>query len=974
MSWIETALNAIKTRFISIETNYLTRSDANKTFQKQATAFSGNWDDLKKKPAFSEVATSGKYSDLTGTTKILSYSEEITKTLENTSTIYKVVHGNGVYLAFDTGSGKIYRSVDALIWNLTSVPFEVAPGSILFAEDNFICFSTYKAKSYAFSPDGIEWEVRSNTWPFSFSPKIIYNGERLIGCDDQKIWYSNATLPDIKWTAAQSPIPKNDIIYGLTYGGGKCVACLGRINTGDTNNFLYSEDGISWTVGTLPTETLWNTVRYFNNKFWFLGGVINKIFCSNDLVNWETISLPDNEVWSDIAYVNGCYVVSGTYSDYIYLSYDTKNWEKINLDSSVYALSSLEKAIYVSLYKDIICISPELYQSQKNMTNQIAERLTEFFTRKDEISKIGFSGDYADLQGVPESVKNAVSYGVQTLTEDQQIQARKNLGLYYKKTLFDISWDGDTTGKEKWSDDTGSGFFKVGSVPEQIEVGLSVTITFLTEGQTFFTENEIEDFSSDFGVEADTVYGIGSTLCLIVQKEFIVKDSTVYEEMNGATLSPGVYFIKSGSNYVSRVYRVDEQKISLDNIDSFGKGTGKKAEIFNGNVGKEASGDCSHAEGQGTIASGSCSHSEGYKTEASGLYSHAEGIMTVAKGQISHVQGKCNIEDTENKYAHIVGNGKTYQDLSNAHTLDWSGNGWFAGDVYVGSTSGTNRDDGSKKLATEEYVNSQKFSGSYNDLIDKPEIPDTTPFIIDYENPKTDDYTNAIAAFNSGKNVLLKKGNEQFPMSGYDDTHCYFGGSDSAYLPGGYVNAVYAHIGQNGENYYWYPYKHAIEAAGLYSEDAGNYYTSTNVMGQLQEVGEKLANPTESIPKIESLDESNIKTFRSIEDGIYVLDGYFAPYTGSDSTFIFDPPALVSISSTDSETHVQIFEAYNNQVQHLVITDTSCEETYVPLNDIAKSAANSLPSVTASDNGKILQVVDGAWAAATIPNANGVSF
>jgi hypothetical protein len=41
---------------------------------------------------------------------------------------------------------------------------------------------------------------------------------------------------------------------------------------------------------------------------------------------------------------------------------------------------------------------------------------------------------------------------------------------------------------------------------------------------------------------------------------------------------------------------------------------------------------------------------------------------------------------------------------SNAHTLDWDGNAWFAGDVYVGSTSGSNKDEGSKKLATETLV------------------------------------------------------------------------------------------------------------------------------------------------------------------------------------------------------------------------------------------------------------------------------
>lgn len=33
-----------------------------------------------------------------------------------------------------------------------------------------------------------------------------------------------------------------------------------------------------------------------------------------------------------------------------------------------------------------------------------------------------------------------------------------------------------------------------------------------------------------------------------------------------------------------------------------------------------------------------------------------------------------------------------------------------------------------------------------------------------------------------------------------------------------------------------------------------------------------------------------------------------------------------------------------------------------------------LPYVTSSDNGKVLRVVDGDWAAATLPGANGVSF
>ena len=110
----------------------------------------------------------------------------------------------------------------------------------------------------------------------------------------------------------------------------------------------------------------------------------------------------------------------------------------------------------------------------------------------------------------------------------------------------------------------------------------------------------------------------------------------------------------------------------------------------------EASSPNSHAEGDSTTASGNSSHAEGYITTASGEYSHAEGRTTIAQGNNQHVQGKYNIADTTS--AHIVGNGSDSSNRSNAHTLDWNGNAWFAGDVYTGSTSGTNKDDGSVKL------------------------------------------------------------------------------------------------------------------------------------------------------------------------------------------------------------------------------------------------------------------------------------
>lgn len=157
--------------------------------------------------------------------------------------------------------------------------------------------------------------------------------------------------------------------------------------------------------------------------------------------------------------------------------------------------------------------------------------------------------------------------------------------------------------------------------------------------------------------------------------------------------------------------------------------TGMGAEIFN-HPGNIATGDCSHAEGASSQAEGICSHAEGDSTRAKGDFSHAEGNYSYAEGFASHaegysshaegscshaegsgshavglsqhVQGEYNIIDPEYnvkwfdrraKYAHIVGNGTSEDERSNAHTLDWSGNAWYAGTVYVGGTSQTDSNE-----------------------------------------------------------------------------------------------------------------------------------------------------------------------------------------------------------------------------------------------------------------------------------------
>ena len=116
-----------------------------------------------------------------------------------------------------------------------------------------------------------------------------------------------------------------------------------------------------------------------------------------------------------------------------------------------------------------------------------------------------------------------------------------------------------------------------------------------------------------------------------------------------------------------------------------------------------ASGYSSHAEGGGE-ASGEYSHAEGIATTASGDYSHAEGIATTARGDYSHAQnyyteayseaqtaiGKFNKTDMFDEFALIIGNGTAGNALSNALTVDWSGDVFLALDTTA--ASGTDHD------------------------------------------------------------------------------------------------------------------------------------------------------------------------------------------------------------------------------------------------------------------------------------------
>ena len=120
------------------------------------------------------------------------------------------------------------------------------------------------------------------------------------------------------------------------------------------------------------------------------------------------------------------------------------------------------------------------------------------------------------------------------------------------------------------------------------------------------------------------------------------------------------------------------------------------------NVYIEEGADAAHGEGIDIVVEGLYSHAEGYMTSVFGAMAHGEGVGNTVYGDAQHVQGSFSVDDEEGEYLHIVGNGDSDDSRSNAHTIDWSGNAWFSGDIKIGGTGYD--DENAKTLATQEFV------------------------------------------------------------------------------------------------------------------------------------------------------------------------------------------------------------------------------------------------------------------------------
>ncbi len=123
---------------------------------------------------------------------------------------------------------------------------------------------------------------------------------------------------------------------------------------------------------------------------------------------------------------------------------------------------------------------------------------------------------------------------------------------------------------------------------------------------------------------------------------------------------------------------------------------------------------------------------------------------------------------------------------------------------------------------------------------------------------------------------------------------------------------------------------------------------------------------TSTSPKMDGTADVGSETTWAKGDHVHPTDTSRAPTSHASTATTY------GLGSSSNYGHVKLSDSTTSTSgasDGVAATPAAVKAAY----DLA-SGKSTLPSVTSSDNGKVLMVVNGVWAAGSIPSANGVSF
>ena len=328
---------------------------------------------------------------------------------------------------------------------------------------------------------------------------------------------------------------------------------------------------------------------------------------------------------------------------------------------------------------------------------------------------------------------------------------------------------------------------------------------------------------------------------------------------------------------------------------------------------KAGSGMCSITEGQSTTASGNYAHAEGYGTTASSVVSHTEGVGTTASGTASHAEG--NITIASGDYSHAEGYGGTYYVINDV-TYESGAKGMAdhteGYQTMTASGQPGNHAEGYRTKATGGAAHSEGKDTTASGQSSHAEGSSTTASETAAHAEGVDTTASMEAAHAEGRSTT--------------------------------ANGIGSHA-EGSNTTASGPQSHAegnkTTASGNYSHAEGYYtiakYKSQHVFGELNVV------------------DTPTSTADAASRGTYV------EIVGNGT----------ANGTTMSRSNARTLDWDGNEVLAGKLTVGAAPTADMDVATKRYVDNKALPSVTTSDNGKVLSVVNGTWSAATASGGGG---
>lgn len=212
-----------------------------------------------------------------------------------------VAYGAGTYVAVADAGGVancVMTSPDGLTWT-TRTAIEGQWFGVTYGAGLFVAVGvSATAGGVMTSPNGVTWTARTasslHTWK-----AVVFGGSQFVAVTTSAAAVVMTSPDGLTWTDRVIPLASS--WAAVTYGAGRFVAAN---NAATTTSFLYSDDGVTWTLVTVTDPGVinktWTGIAY-NGRFVAVASGGDIAYSVDAAATWAPATAPEANPWTAIA-------------------------------------------------------------------------------------------------------------------------------------------------------------------------------------------------------------------------------------------------------------------------------------------------------------------------------------------------------------------------------------------------------------------------------------------------------------------------------------------------------------------------------------------------------------------------------------------------------------------------------------------------------------------------------------------------